>query len=115
MIETTETETITQRSIHTLQCASPTCLSEIRVYRTTQERRFKYCPICGSQRITDASTDEAIDHLSSLARTYDIPTALMRQIYALWQPDVHHRFGDFITELLEEARGTADTTAAKTA
>lgn len=92
----------------TIQC--DTCGGHCRVYRTAPTLKvggFKYCPLCGSNSIRVYSS-ATTDHWESLARDYELPIPVLKELYALWQPHTGQRFGDFVHAMRQEAKADAE-------
>lgn len=86
------------------------CNTLTRVYRVepiTQIGAFKCCPVCTSTHV-QVYQSVATDHWESLARAYGMSIELVQQVYELWNPQEHQRFGDFVAVLKSEAKAEAE-------
>lgn len=88
----------------TIKCHDSVCGIMVRVYRIEPSTRigaFKYCPVCGSTRVSAYMSAE-VDQWESLARDYNMPVEVIKEVYKLWEPQTHYRFADFVAELRAE-------------
>ena len=87
----------------TLKCHDR-CAVVLRVYRiepAVQVGAFQFCPMCGSNNVSQYM-DADLDQWESLARDYELPIPVIRQLYEWWQPTHYRNFGDFIREVRSE-------------
>lgn len=84
----------------TLKCHNG-CGVMLRVYRVepgVAVGAFRYCPLCGSQNVSQYM-DADMTQWESLSRDYDLPIEVIKQLYQWWLPTHHRRFSDFILEV----------------
>lgn len=67
---------------------------------------YKFCPTCGKEGVV-VSQDMNVTYWEALAESYGYTVEDMKQIYSLWEPREHTRFGDFLNELKAEVADLA--------
>lgn len=89
----------------TFQCSA--CKVRFRIGRVLRPHpvgpgAFKFCALCGAETVGVIQNDEEETYWESLAMGFDLPVDLIKLLYEDWSPDEHHRFSDYVKEMMAE-------------
>lgn len=90
----------------TLRCMNNECLLRLRIGRilslpTPRVGALRYCPLCGKDAII--STDNEESYWEALARAYELPVPILKEIFGIWDSTKYPRLKDFVDEIKRDA------------
>jgi hypothetical protein len=90
----------------TLACLNKDCLLRIRLERVIDKpiisiQKLGFCPGCGGKALQLDELNE--DYWEQLAKSYELPVFLLRQLYDNWDHNEYPNFRDFVNAMKQES------------